>query len=506
MGRSARATRIVVAAVAAVCTSLGMVGAAHADSGTNDGGANDSNGRHGGPSVTVTAAHSATLPFHLARNGEGLVDLTVASPGVSWGTAGHVSTVVSAFVDGTYYTDIVIPAERAEPREFFLGQLTAGWHKLTLKYAADRSQGGTVGRLGDIRFSELKSGDADFAVAAHAPILYGRTLTEYGGAFQNAFTDVPMLAWHQDIPNADGSHQIWYTIAWSNEDGGTGLAPASLMARWGRTSDIEWIYQAGLFRLDVDPQGNVVPGSEYYQSPNHGFTPFAGTYENGHPILQTCTSNNNVCDTLDATAQATPMRFALSAQQNLPTADARELMMDRNPWTYWITSQEMIREGKTEADSADDPSTPDLSDERNYLFLVLKKATTATQNSDPWIGATVEVKLKGDPTTYRSDHSQLGWSIQRDDPAATTVELPKGTTSDQIESISVRRVVGNANGDNGGTIAVQSIERALFLGSDYYPQPYFISNYDVPGNVTLTQAAPEAQVWTAGSGSAAGAA
>jgi hypothetical protein len=494
----ARAARIVVATLAAAAASLGTVGAAHAD--------NNADGRpHQGPSVTVTAAHSATLPFRLASDGEGLVDLTVSSPGVSWGTAGHVSTVVSAFVDGTYYTDIVIPAARPEPREFFLGHLAAGWHKLTLKYAADRSQGGTVGRLGDIRFSELSSGDADYAVAAHAPILYGRTLTEYGGAFQNAFTDVPLIAWHTDIANADGSHQIWYTITWSNEDGGTGLAPASLMARWGRTTDIEWIYQAGLFRLDVDPQGNVVPGSEYYQSPNHGFTPFAGTYENGHPILQTCTSNNNVCDTLDATAQATPMRFALSAQQLLPNDEAREIMMDRNPWTYWVTSQEMIREGKTEADGPNDTSTPDLSDERHYLFLVLKKATTATQNSNPWIGATVKVTLK-DGTSYRSDHEQLGWSIQRDDPAATTVELPAGTTAADIASISVLRVVGNANGDNGGTITVQSIERAMFLGSDYYPEQYFISNYQVPGNVTLTQAAPEAQVWSPGAGSAAGAA
>src|SRR3954447_3434883 len=169
--RSARGMRIVVmAALAAVAASLGAAGAAHADG----------YGGHGGPSVAGTPSPSATLPFRLAHAGEALVDLTVASPGVSWGTAGHVSTVVSASVDGTYYTDIVIPSAQAEPREFFLGQLPAGRHTLTLKYAADRSQGGTVGKLGDIRYSELVSATAAFAVAAHAPILYGRTLTEYG--------------------------------------------------------------------------------------------------------------------------------------------------------------------------------------------------------------------------------------------------------------------------------------------------------------------------------------
>jgi hypothetical protein len=71
----------------------------------------------------------------------------------------------------------------------------------------------------------------------------------------------------------------------------------------------------------------------------------------------------------------------------------------------------------------------------------------------------------------------------------------------------VLRAIGSSSGvDNGGTITVQSIERALFLGSDYKPLPYFISNYQVPGTVTLTQSAPEAVVWTAGSSAASGAA
>jgi hypothetical protein len=450
-----------------------------------------------GRSVTVRAGHDAALRFTASRTGEALVSFTARAPGVSWGVAGHESAVVSAFVDGRYTTDLVVTSDQPTPREFFLGRLGAGRHKLTLRLATDRTRGGRMAHLDGVSFRVVTAGSREYAIAAHAPVVVGRTLAQFGGAFQNAYTDVPLIAWHEVAPQPDGTYRITYTIVWSNEDGGTGLAPASLMARWGRTTDIEWIYAGGVYQLDVDPAGNTVAGSEFYQAPNHATLPFAGRYDGHHPILQTCTDNNNMCDQLDPVAQATPMRFTVSTREELPAGAAREVMMDRNPWTYWVSAQEMNREGKTEATG--DPATPDLSDARNYLYLVLKKTTVAAQNSNPWIGAAVGVKLFGDPTLYRSDHAQPGWSVQRDDPAATTVELPPGTTADQIERISVLRVPGT--GDNGGSIRVEGIPRAMLLDRGYQPEPYFIAGYAISG-VTLTAEQPEAVVWTAPAGSA----
>lgn len=443
------------------------------------------------PGTTIRAGHDLWRRFDLRRTGEAELALTVAAPGVSWGTAGHESAVLSAYVDGRYVTDVVIGSPTPTARQFFLGRLRGGPHLLRLTLATDRSRGGTSATVRGLRFSEVTPGSEAYAVAAHAPVLYGRTLAQWGGDFQNAYTDVPLIAWHEVTDEPGGYHQLRYTIVWSNEDGGTGLAPASLMARWGRTTDIEWIYHAGVYQLTVDPAGNTVPGSEYYQAPQHGEVPFAGRYEGHHPVLQTCTDNNNVCDTLDAGALAHPMRFTPSVAQELPAGEAREVMMDRNPWTYWMSAQEMAREGKTEATG--DPATPELSDARDYLYLVLKKTTLADQNSDPWIGAAVGVTLKGDDTLYRSDHAQPGWSLQRDDPAATTVELPPGTTADDIASISVLRVPGT--GETGGQIRVESIERAMFLDTSYAPEPYFIADHAISG-VTLTQADPQAVVWT----------
>jgi len=65
------------------------------------------------------------------------------------------------------------------------------------------------------------------------------------------------------------------------------------------------------------------------------------------------------------------------------------------------------------------------------LYVVVKKDTVPPGNPGPnWVGLAGGVQLKSGATIYRSDHFGTGglpdWSLQRDDPAATTVELPAG--------------------------------------------------------------------------------
>ena len=107
-----------------------------------------------------------------------------------------------------------------------------------------------------------------------------------------------------------GHRLLKYSIVWSNEDGGT--STPALMARWGRTTDIEWIYQ-----VEVDALGHTVPGTAVFQSAGHGTAAFNGVYEGDRPLLQTCTLNNNVCDRVDD-----PMRFSLSTEATLDANDA----------------------------------------------------------------------------------------------------------------------------------------------------------------------------------------
>ena len=73
-----------------------------------------------------------------------------------------------------------------------------------------------------------------------APIVYARPNTV------GKFTDLPLLMWYEVVPTARG-RQYRYSVIFSNEDGGT--QTDRLMATWGRTTDIEFIYG-----VEVDEQ------------------------------------------------------------------------------------------------------------------------------------------------------------------------------------------------------------------------------------------------------------
>jgi hypothetical protein len=253
------------------------------------------------------------------------------------------------------------------------------------------------------------------------------------------------------------------------------------MARWGRTTDIEWIYA-----VDIDADGERVPGTEIYQAPNHQTLRFEGTYDGDHPRLQTCTSNNNMCDVVD-----NPMRFFPSTHQTLPAGKAREHVMDVNPWTYLVMAKELIREGKIEPPSPDTPTTPAVSDQRNYLYAVVKKVTEGNNGGPSWVGLALGVRLAGGSTVYLSHHVDPTWSIQRNDPAATTVELPAGTTAADIAEVTAHRIVVGT--DTGAPVRVTAIDRGFLLGDDYLPQESFLS---WSGDIRLTAETPTAVLWS----------
>ncbi|WP_331767239.1 hypothetical protein [Embleya sp. NBC_00896] len=474
-----RRSGIAAAVLATTAVLAGPVPAAQATNATVDANARGAFGVHrdGRPVV---------IPFGTARDGEGFVSLTVAAPGIDWGTPGAESAVLQLFVDDRPAGDVVVFGSTPTERSFALGALRKGRHKLTIRYAADRSSpAGSVVRVSRVRTDTVAENDRDHAVAANAPVLYGRSIAGVpGGAtgpFQNAVSDTPVLAWHQQAPAATPGHRVLtYTIVWSNEDGGT--STPALMARWGRTTDIEWAY-----RVEVDRQGRAVPGTAFFQSPNHGTTPFAGRYEDGHPLLQTCTLNNNLCDVVD-----NPMRFAPAALERLvdPTRTAREEMVDRHPWVYPVMTDEVRREGRVVADPPADTTTL-IADPRDYLYAVVRKSTAApAPGAVGWVGVTLGVRLKGDPTLYRSDRGRVDWSLQRDDPAATTVRLPAGTkVSDIVEVVAIRTVAGT---DTGAAVTVHGVNRAFLLGADDRPG----RRVSVPaGSATLTATAPEAVLY-----------
>jgi hypothetical protein len=388
--------------------------------------------------------------------------------------------VVSAYVDGHYATDIVITSAGPVKREFALGHLGKGRHTLRLHYASGRSRSDAgVAKVAHITFRTVRRSSPRYAAVKYAPVLYGRSMAAFGGRFQNNRTDTPLVAWHQRLPADHAGHSlIEYSVVWSNEDGGTDTS--GLMAKWGRTTDIEWVY-----RVEINRKGKRVPGSGVFQAENHETKKFRGKYDGTHPLIQTCTANNNICDKVKD-----PMRFALSMRDGLGARQPREHVMDRQPWTYQVMAREMVREKKIE--STPDPLTVAVGDQRTYLYVAV------THDTDPagsagGVGLAVDVTLTGG-ATYASDHDQalsILYTINRNGPAATTVELPAGTTADDIESIAVRRVPINT--DNGASLTVTALKRAFFLRSNYLPRSSFAHWH---GSVTLTSGSPTATVWS----------
>jgi hypothetical protein len=437
---------------------------------------------HSSDRLTVSARRpDVRVPVLVRRAGEALVDLRAAAPGTDWATPGAESATVSISVDGRYATDLVVSGAAPLARQLALGGLGAGRHVLRLRFASDRSPAAkasvTIDRL---RVSTYGKHDAQNQVLRFAPIVYGRNLAELGSPYQNATTDIPLIAWHERTPATTPGHTVMtYSLIWSNEDGGTNT-PA-LMARWGRTTDIEWIYS-----VELDKHGDRVPGSDTYQAANHQTLHFAGRYEGDHAVLSTCTSNNNMCDVADD-----PMRFFLSTLQTRQADQPREYLMDTNAWTYPIMAKEMIREGKIEAPGPATAATPEVSDQRNYLFAVVKKATLDVNSGSSWVGVALGARLTGGQTVYLSNHVDPTWSVQRDDPAATTVELPAGTTVEDIAEISVHRVVVGT--DTGAPVDVTHVGRGFMLGQDYRPQAGLL---DWTGDVELSGATPSAVIWT----------
>jgi hypothetical protein len=458
------------AALAAAPVALPAAPAEAAPAEASTAAARTINVHRGGPARSFT--------FTAGRAGEALIGFTASAPGASWAKKGAESAVVSITVDGRHVTDLVVPSSDPTPRSLALGRVDRGRHKVAFRFAKGSAPAAERVRLAR---TGVRMPSADQRVLRYAPVVVGRTGWPTGDPYQNATTDTPLIAWHETRPAETPGHEILeYSVVWSNEDGGTDT-PA-LMARWGRTTDIEWIY-----RVEVDADGNRVDGTGVYQAPEHATLKFTGKYEADHPVLQTCTLNNNMCDVVTPDS---PLRFMPDVTATRPQDRTREYVMDQQPWTYRVMAQEMLREGKIENPS--DPATTAVGDQRTYLFAEFAKTTGAATGAGSVPGVALGVRLKSDPSRlYRSDHDQPTWSIDRDGPVATAVELPAGTQASDIASVeAIRRPTGL--GDNGAPATVTAVNRGFFLDASYLPQRSFLT---WKGAVALTPQNPSGVLW-----------
>ena len=264
-------------------------------------------------------------------------------------------------------------------------------------------------------------------ILAHAPVLYARKNTI------GKFTDIPLIVYAERL---DGGKTLWYTVIFSNEDGGT--ATRALMARWGRTTDIEYVY-----RLDVEAKRAIIQGN------GHKDILYEGPMDGSHPILIPVKDN-----TLVGAGETSEIRYQIVPIEVDLTHDSRESVMDRLPWSYRIAAEEMEREGKMSL----------IGDPRQYVLV-----ETPITNHDSAVAAVARLRSNG--RIYSSNIGREPMAMERDAIVRTTIQLPEGTKPEDIESIGLTclALTKRPPTPSAGPCTIGPVVKVLWLDADYRP-------------------------------------
>jgi hypothetical protein len=399
------------------------------------------------------AAAQRVFPFRIDTAGEATADLTMSCPEGDWAREGSEAAMADIRVDGRAPFQVMLyagPVQRTY--RVFLGRLDRGDHRLTIGRNGEFSARTTTVAVAG---AKVRGGVTD-DVLLHAPVLYARKNTI------GKFTDVPMVVYAERLEE-NGSPVLQYTVIFTNEDGGT--STRGLMARWGRTTDIEYVY-----RLDMKS------GKAIIQTRDHKDVEFDGQREGMHPLLIPVTDNNMVAGEVPSAVryQIAPVLVDLKGH-------SREQVMDDDAVMYRVAAQELHREDKLRPFGTEDGQK--VSDPRNYVV----------------VEARVEVRTAGLVTMFRrkdeafwrmSTLGRMDYSVDRSGWIRTTVELPPGTKPRDIAEVGFTCAVmpdpATKRLANAGHCRVASVSKVFFLDREYRPGPSFWSSgdgFDVPPGI-----------------------
>ena len=396
-----------------------------------------------------TLRADSTTPFTVSEKAETIAEVELNSPGADWAKPGFEAALAELVLDGAKTIHIMTYAG-AKPHKYnvLLGELTAGSHSLTITRNELYSAPGAGLEVRGVTFH--KATDRD--VAANTPYLYARANTI------GKFTDIPLILYCERLVEK-GVPVLQYTVIFSNEDGGT--STRGLMARWGRTTDVEYVYRA-------------FPDHATIQARGHKEVVYDGPRDGRHPLLMPVTDNNMV-----AGEGPSPIRYQIPAVMADLTKASREQVMDDYPITWRVMAKELIREEKLRPFGVVDGEK--ISDPRNYLYI------EANVNVRGGRIAAI-ARLKGDPRWRMANLGRFDLAIERSGWIRTTVELPPGTRPDQVAEIGFQCLAEKV----AGTCRVDSVRQAFLLGEDYLPRP---SLFSTPAG-KIEFASGEAFTWT----------
>jgi hypothetical protein len=401
--------------------------------------------------------------------------ITASSHQTSWRKQGSEAAALTVFVDGKYNQDILLfvgeenlPAEKAKSFDYriFVGELGKGDHKIEIVLNKPHSaQKIGIVTIRDVQvymaslasyvppaktmpqdspdnttFEEFKT---NFIAHSNAPFIYARPNAI------DKFTDIPLVMYYEIFNKPSDTTRIRYTIIFTNEDGGTGSK--ALMARWGRMTDIEWIYE-----IRLDKNGSII--SETYQAANHQTLDFKGKRIFGsHPLLYTVTDNNNFSDHGCST-----LRFALEAKRADLSAASRESVMERFPWTYRVMADEMFREGRVAANSDQENI---VDDPREYIY--------ADIYNDPQAAAVAFEAVTDDGRKLTSDLGNADLRVARPGYFRIALHIPPNLNESSIKEYSIRCYSTQASSD--GSCKNVRLVKIVRLNENFEPNEWTLN-------------------------------
>jgi hypothetical protein len=378
---------------------------------------------------------------------------------------GREAALLEVRVDGRYSQHVALTRGAAPaPYAIMLGTLPAGRHRLEIFHDTARSaaQAGP-GRVADVTIRTFDERSPEFAWLSRAPILRARP----GTIAQ--FSDVPLGMYaERNVAGESGSrYALQYTVIFTNEDGGT--PTDRLMATWGRTTDIEFIYGVTA----------TSPAREEIQAEGHKWIQFHGPMEAAHPVLWVSTRNNMVADHGPDDA----VRFAPAPQLVSLAGTSRESVMDANPWMYAVTSAEMVREHRVDPRAA--PGSGAIVDPRRYITL-----EACGQVTDALLAFDIGVRSGGGVVWLPTD-TDPKFRIARGGCFRGGAPLPAGIDAPEFAGLRIRAYTrapreGETTAPRGH-VTLERVTKVFRLDTAFVPTPLpftWTGSLDVPTDGT----------------------
>lgn len=389
-------------------------------------------------------------PAEEEREKEMFLSFDASAVGANWMVKNAEAAVLTIFVDDKYNQDVILfaGAEKFNYRAS-LGAFETGEHLLSIVLNDARSApnakqvklSSAAVYPSALTLAENNGDERDFAALTHAPVIYARPDTI------DKFSDIPLITYYEIIPSGATNHfKIRYTTIFTNEDGGT--RTAALMARWGRATDIEWVYE-------IEIKDGVIT-SEIYQGANHETKNFSGRKFGNHPLIFNQTINNNFSD-----AGCSELRLALFPVRAELSSKSRETMMDENSWTYRIMTEELVREGRVNAARLNENT---IANPRNYLYAEIY---AELQNA----AISVEAEMP-DGTRISSDDGNESLRVNRSGYVRIALRLPPEFSKKKspLSSLAVRCHKISTAADKESVCHDVNPIKIVRLDANYYPR------------------------------------